>query len=525
MLNVLVFALLMTAIPSAPPTPPAIPRATPGVAALISTPASVAMHPRAVATVRIAGAVAPIAVTVRGIDARAAVDQTTQAISVTAGEEPGAGVLHIVDANGNTLDVPLLIGPDAATIPSTLDLHVTGNPVDPVWLAQQIEAAIVRATTLVPGAALQVAPIPSPPALQPGEQSVVDVPVTATGNGALDVAATIAVQVTNVALDPVAPQFLFYDDDPEHLAGDGVAYRGTITKSAPVRLYFYHDDVEDTHRVAVLLQNAGLEKTSVQVIDATAGPNIDVLSVGHAVARDFLVRKGRNEGVIYDIAPGGTLLLHDVPANYRQVVAGSIGFNIVRGGPLTVTVLSASPGDALTTLLDGPMLPHDGHHRTGVFAITNFGTTSLSYAVGGPDVSSTFGSKSSTPPNVDPASTGRDYGDYGVVHTFLFSLSNPTPNASNVYLYERPAGGVARASFLVDGSLVDVGCVRLPSERYQIAAFNLLPGQHYLLNVQTMTEGGSNYPLEVGMTMTPPQPSAPPMSAPDGCFPKASPAP
>jgi hypothetical protein len=34
-----------------------------------------------------------------------------------------------------------------------------------------------------------------------------------------------------------------------------------------------------------------------------------------------------------------------------------------------------------------------------------------------------------------------------------------------------------------------------------------------------MTDGGSFYPVEIGVTETTPQPSAPPITAPDGCFP------
>jgi hypothetical protein len=81
-------------------------------------------------------------------------------------------------------------------------------------------------------------------------------------------------------------------------------------------------------------------------------------------------------------------------------------------------------------------------------------------------------------------------------------------------------GGVVRSSFLVDGTLVQVGCARL-SERYQIGQpFTVNPGKAQI-TVQTMTDGGSNYPLEVGLTATPPLPTTPPITAPDGCFPKA----
>ncbi|HVA26591.1 MAG TPA: hypothetical protein VNF68_00315, partial [Candidatus Baltobacteraceae bacterium] len=80
-------------------------------------------------------------------------------------------------------------------------------------------------------------------------------------------------------------------------------------------------------------------------------------------------------------------------------------------------------------------------------------------------------------------------------------------------------GGIVRSSFVVDGNLDQVGCVRLPVP-YEISAFVLAPGGRYQSTVTTMTDGGSNYPLEIGITATPPQPSAPPISSPDGCFPK-----
>jgi hypothetical protein len=371
---------------------------------------------------------------------------------------------------------------------------------------------------LQPGASLHVASV-TPPPLDPGSTASLAVPVTVDGHGtSLDVSAQTNVNVTNVAEEPLAPPLLFYDDDPEHLTADGISYRGTVEAGTPARLYLYHDDLGDPHRVVVVLSASS--PATVQVIDADAGPNIDVLSVGHAVARSFLAQKGRNEGTIYTIDPGAPLVLHDITETNKQLVAAAIELNVLEGGPVVATVLSASPGTDPLSLLNGPLLATDGHHRTGVFAITNFGTDSLSYTVGGPDASSTFGSKTETPPNVDPKSDGSDYGDYGVVHTFLFNVSNPSAEPARVYLYERPAGGYVRASFLVNGDLIDVGCVRESSVRYQIAAFDLSPNQKYLFDVQTMTEGGSNYPLEVGMTTTAPQPAAPPMSAPDGCFPK-----
>ena len=99
-----------------------------------------------------------------------------------------------------------------------------------------------------------------------------------------------------------------------------------------------------------------------------------------------------------------------------------------------------------------------------------------------------------------------------------FDIDNPTGAPATVYLYEEPIGGVVRNSYVVDGTLVEVGCARL-SRRYQVTAFTAAPGAT-TLHVLTMPDGGSNYPVEIGVTTAPVLPSTPPMSAPDGCFPK-----
>lgn len=450
-----------------------------------------------------------------------AVDQATQTVSITAAGQLGHDTVHVSDQTGAAVDVPVFVAQDAGSAPAAVTLKVTGSPIDPTWLSTQIASAVARNATVAPGATL-AAPSPSIAPPSPGATASVAVPVQISGNDKyLDVAATTNVTVQNVPVVPFVPPTLMYDDDPEHVSVDGVIYRGTVAANAPSRLYYYHDNTSDPRRLVVVLASAGTAPSSVQVIDSTAGPNIDVMSVGHAVSRDFLLMKPNNEGVVYDVNPATPLVLHDVAMGNRQLVAGAVSLNVLSGGPVTVTILSVSPGVDPLTLLAGPLMPRDGHHRSGVFELTNFGTTSLAYAVGGNDASLVYGDRDPTPQNVDPSSTGRDYGDYGVIHTFLFSISNPTSSPATVYLYERPIGGVVRSSFIVDGKLIELGCARLNTVRYQIAAFALQPNGRYQLNVQTMTDGGSNYPIEVGLTATPPQPATPPISAPDGCFPKA----
>jgi hypothetical protein len=143
----------------------------------------------------------------------------------------------------------------------------------------------------------------------------------------------------------------------------------------------------------------------------------------------------------------------------------------------------------------------------------------LNYTAGGSDATLAIGDREPTPPNVDPTADGRDYGDYGVLHRIAVTLANPSPSAATAYLYFRPIIGIDRASFLVNGTLVELGCVR-QAVPYQIAAFDLQPSAQTTATVLTMNDGGSFFPVEIGVTATPPIPQAPPVNAPDGCFPK-----
>jgi hypothetical protein len=65
-----------------------------------------------------------------------------------------------------------------------------------------------------------------------------------------------------------------------------------------------------------------------------------------------------------------------------------------------------------------------------------------------------------------------------------------------------------------------------PTHRYQIGLPIVLPPRASQTHaIKTMTDGGSNLPIEIGVTATPPQPVTPPITAPDGCFPKPQAAP
>ncbi len=229
--------------------------------------------------------------------------------------------------------------------------------------------------------------------------------------------------------------------------------------------------------------------------------------------------KPRNEGLVIDLDASEPLVYRDVALGASDGIAGAVDVRVVMGGPVTVTVLAIPSSADPASYFGAARLPGDGHNRHGTFRLEGFANTVVAYTAGGPDASLTYGDREPTLPNVDPNDQGRDVGDYGALRQIAFDLDNPSDAAATIYMYERPLGGVVRSSFFVDGKLYEAGCARLPN-RYQIAAFTVGPRAQSELHVATMTDGGSAYPIEVGVTTTPPLATTPPLDALEGCFPK-----
>jgi hypothetical protein len=528
-LGTMLLAQAMSA-PATSASPSPSPTVAPAGGVLTLSASALDLNPAQQRVVAVGGATPPLTATLERKLVQAIVDPAGTSITVTASQATGSDVIHLVDANGASADVAVRVAFNAGTIVPQATLKITGTMVDPDWLLRRVEAFVAQLTQSLPGTQVSVSGLPEPlSAPAPGAQNQVSIPVEINSpNGEyFDQSGATLVTVVNVPIDNFSPSLLFYDDDPERLSMDGVLFRGTVSATAPARLYYYHDDSSDPRRLAVLIGNDSQDPTSVQLIDATAGPNVDVMSVGNSLTRNFLLTKSRGEGTIVDLSQDNFAVVRDVAVGDEELVAGTIDLRVLSGGPVTVSVVSVSPGVDPRTLLGEPIVAGDGHHRTGVFRLLGYGNDTLAYSAGAPeDPKLVVGDREPTPPSVDPAANGHDYGDYGVLHDVGVTFDNPTDVSSTAYLYFRPLAGPARANFLIDGSPVELGCMREPVP-YEIAAYTLEPHQTSRVQLQTMTDGGSFYPVEIGVTAAPPQPSPPPITAPDGCFPKppASPSP
>jgi hypothetical protein len=409
--------------------------------------------------------------------------------------------------------------PAAGVIPANLALRVTGSPADGAFLYAQMCAALERAIrpTLQPGASIHfgsVVPWPLLP-LAPGFRIAATVGVTLDGgNDSEPVEGFTQVVIENDAVAPVTPSVLFLSDDPEYLLSEGLVFGGRVDTGRAVRLYYYHSDTGIPRDLDVVLTAS--VPSRVQITESAAGPDLDAMSVGHTVSKELPLFEAQNESVIVDLTPGVPFIVRHDLIFADEVVAGALDVHPLGGGPVQLSVVSSLAGGHAQTYLAGPRLPYDGHNRHGVFSLDGYGELASTFTVGGPDVAVKYGLTS--PPNVDPADSGRDVGAYGVVHRITFKLVNPTDAPHLVYLYEKPLGGSVRSTFFVDGLEREVGCARV-EQPYWFMTYVLPPHSVSASTTRTMTDGGSSYPVEFGTTETRPAVYTPPLNAADGCSP------
>ncbi len=309
--------------PSASSTPVASPAPSPSVSppALSIAPAPVAnLHPSQSLTLSIQNGTGPYTATVDTPVVTVTIDQTARTLTVTASQQTGRATIAVNDSTGASVQIPVQVAFDAGSAPPSITLQVTGSQLDTQWLTMLIQRDVPRAVTLQPGASVQVQPFTLPSTLGPGAVASVPVQLQISGGDQFfSLTPTVTINLQNVEVAPFSPPLLMYDDDPEKLTTTGVLFRGQVNPGTPARLYYYHenDNSGNARELAVVVSTSAPQPSTVQLIDASAGPNMDVMSVGHNVSRDFLMQEPLNEGIVVEVGDSDALRrrsIHDEQA-------------------------------------------------------------------------------------------------------------------------------------------------------------------------------------------------------------------
>jgi hypothetical protein len=361
-----------------------------------------------------------------------------------------------------------------------------------------------------------------------------------------DVGGTVPVSIELVTLPPLEPAQLFYSDDPEKVLGDqaGVLFRAALSADAPTaRLYAYHEFTVTGRRLYALLRSAAT--SHVQFLGAVAGPS-DPTYTGHVLTVHYLQARRTQQSVIATLDADPVLLEIGNPSKAAEVLSGIYDFRLIDGGPVDVVLVAGfDSGDPdPVALIDAPPPAKDTSDRAGVYPLGAVAPIMLSASI--LDAKYSKDPRYSKSPGMFavvglwamPPVAGKRYlgGDYGLVRPFRLTMTNVTDQPGTIYLYEAPSKGGGTITLFFDGGLPTVFerpvCLQAPQDapafrdRYLLKAFTIPPtrgGAAVIVTGEYMTDGGSSYPVELGLSLDTPLPLPPPKTMCVGSSPSPAP--
>ena len=476
------------------PTPPPTPSPTPPP--IIVDPPALSVEPGKLVMARVNSAAGTIAVTsANPAIATVVADQSQRSIYVT-GVAVGTTTVTVTDTRGLTRDVNVRVAYAAGALADQIPLRVTGDPASAAFVRDAVVAAAEAAATLRPGARVYVmtdAPLVHGDVGTDNRVSV-DVPLQIQGDQYITVTGTTHVDVENFALPRLSASQLLVSDYPERLSANGVLFTATIDRTASQRFLYYHFNpgTEPGRRILVKATNPSSVPATVHLIAALAGPGPNEMEVGHNATRTFLVRTRRNEGTVVTIPPNSTVNLINHPLPPNSIVNGLLQVREVSGDPLNLAIVAQDANAPLDQSVDTTVLLAGGApHARGVYPLPAF-FSDYTFFVDGPALEIPIGQLPL--PNLREGQALS--GDYGVEQSLRVVIVNTSRYGQAIALYANPRGGAATGTFIIDNTLVQAH--RLPAfSKYKIWQETIAPGTYRTLQVSTLPEGGSSYPLRL----------------------------
>jgi len=409
------------------------------------------------------------------------------------GLEPGRTELVVADAH-SSLRVPVRAAKYAARIAGYLSASVTGNPAPSELIARAAKAAIRASLALEPGAWAAIRPtIKRDTPLGPGRSLSVPVRVSAAGEDYLSYHARPTVLVQNQVLPQEPVDVLLVSNSPERLLAHGLWFEGTLQDFQSARLLFHHVNGSGAAGdIVVELWNLGDETARVHVVYGLGGPTPDESWAGHRAATQFLANRALGAGWIIRVPPNTA-----APALSRPITTGA-----TLSGLIELRALDPGAADLRVRVFLSPPRAERMPHPITQYSPSPFlgrwqypeprRELAARYVVGRDWAFITIG---------DPATPGLIEGDhlagnYGIIYDITLELDNPTAEEVPVVLYLEPGGGPARGALLIDGSPVDAAVIARDSEA-ELARYLLAPGERRRVFIETIPQGGSNYPVRL----------------------------
>jgi hypothetical protein len=420
-----------------------------------------------------------------------AIDRT---IDVT-GRHAGSTTITASDQFGQSAALSVSVQPYAGKASAAAAVTITGDPAGAAFVAEEAARAAVRVTYPLAGARVDAPPsnVADARPLAADTTLVVHVPVSITGPNLYPYRQTVTVTVSNLAQPNVPPKFVLVSDFPETITENGTLFYADVNPESPARLLYYHYAAAGAplRRVLVKVQNNGVESSLIQLTAGIGGPDPNVLMVGHESTKRFLRHEAAGEGEIFEVPPHATINIVDqlLPAN--SLVSGLMQARVVAGDGVRVAVVVQDATDSPVGPISDTLLSSAVRHARGVYDVPDF-YYDEEYTVGDSPTVLNIG-KLPLPNLVRGEVLG---GDYGVKQSATVTLVNPDGADAKVGMWLEPRGGRATATFLIDGELTEVRATNA-GVFTMVRSFQVPAHGYRRVNVVTMPEGGSSYPVNL----------------------------
>jgi len=424
-----------------------------------------------------------------------AVNAADQSVVLT-GKAPGVTVVTVSDARGLTRDVGVRVAFYAGSIAPRITVQLTGEPASEAFVREQVAASVRHVAQPRPGAQTVVGPddVPFRGDLEQDHVASLDVPILLQGTQYLEVDGTTHVDVQNVAVPRISPDSLMVSDYPERLTENGTLFASDLHHEAPSRFLYFHYNPpgQPDRRIVLCAENASEEPAILQFISGAGGPSPNEMEVGHTATKAFLTDVVQNQGRLVTIPAktGVNLTEQDLPAG--AIVCNLLQLRVLEGGDVRLTLFAQDAGESpLVALPSGDLLQSDHKHARGVYPIPEF-HYATQWAVNSEYLELPIG-QIPLPNDLQGEALA---GDYGVLQSFVVTVSNPTSSPQRFAVYENPRGGRATGTYLIDGVLVQSHQVP-PFSRYKVRQY-VVPARGFVrVTVVTTPEAGSSYPLRL----------------------------
>lgn len=407
----------------------------------------------------------------------------------------GATTLTVSDQYGLTSQLAVVVQVYAGKAYASTSIAVTGDPASADFIAEEATQAATLVAYPEPGARVRtdVSTVRNAHELRLDDATTVYVPLSIEGAGYAPYRQTVAVHITNLAQPNIAAKKLLVSDFPETIVENGTLFYADVNFDEPARLLYYHyaSPGASPRRVLVKAQNNSLDMSSIQLISGIAGPDPNVLAVGHDSTKRFLLREAAGEGRIFDVPPRATINVIDQPLPGGSLVSGLMQMRVVSGAGVRVAVVVQDADQTPIEPISDTLLSSAVKHSRGIYQVPQF-EYDLAYTVGGDPATMSIG-KLPLPNLVQGEVLG---GDYGVKQSAAVTLLNPLPDAQRVGMWFEPRGGRATGTFLIDGRLLQLHPVD-PAHPALVRTFTVPPHGYRHLSIVTMPEGGSSYPVRI----------------------------